>query len=235
MNSDDLIPRFGARCHYGLLWMADMNDITRRLCYLSDADDLCMQNILDLSHQIRTSEDALLVSCCLLEILRDKDLIKTPQVFSTLMTFLKADPLQKLEERLDSLTDRVRIRALRHYCAFTGRDSLDAEKAERAKALISDMMLTYGDSEFTRGLKNILSYPHRIRNNESTHRLSPYYLICRTDAFPLRQVSDSDLEVRPARRYTGSVPALRNTAPRHAHLKQRRFLFDRSGTFGRRK
>ena len=235
MNSDDLIPRFGARFHYGLLWMADLNDITRRLCYLNDADDPCMQTILDLSHQIRTSGDALLVTCCLLEILRDQDLIRAPQVLSGLLSYLKEDPLQKLEERLDHLTDRVRMRALRYYCAFTGRDGLDAEKAGRTKALIRDTMLTYGDSEFARCLKNVLSYPHRIRNNESTHRLSPYYLVCRTDAFSLRQVSDLDLEIHPARRYTSSVPSLRDSAPSHAHLKQRRFLFDRSKSFGRRK
>ncbi len=235
MNSDDLIPRFGARCHYGLLWMADMNDITRRLCYSTDADSPCMQVILDLSHRIRTSEDALLVSCCLLEILRDQDLIRAPQVLSALLSYLKTDPLQKLEERLDHLTDRVRMRALRYYREFSGRDSLDEEKAERTKALIRDAMLTYGESEFTRCLKNVLSYPHRIRNNESAHRLSPYNLICRTDAFPLRQVSDLDLEVRPVGRYTASAPALGNAAPKRAHLKQRRFLFNRSGTFGRRK
>ena len=235
MNSDDPIPRFGARCHYGMLWMADMTDLARRLCYSDDADSPCMRTVIDLSHQIRTSEDALLVTCCLLEILRDQDLIRAPQALSALLSYLKTDPLQKLEDRLDQLTDRVRMRALRYYCAFSGRDGLDTEKAERITALIRETMLAYGDSEFTRCLKNVLSYPHRIRNNESSHRLSPYYLICRTDAFPLRQVSDSDLEIRPSRRYTGSIPALKDTAVGHPRLKRRRFLFDRTTAFGRRK
>ncbi len=234
MNEDDLIPRFGARYHYGQLWMAGMNDLTRRLCYSNDADDPCFRTVLDLSHQVRTTEEALLITCCLLDILRDQDVIKAPQALNVLLSYLKADPLQKLEDRLDQLTDRVRMRALRYYRAFTGREELDRAQYSRTMETIREAMLMCGDGEFTRCLKNVLAYPHRIKNSESSHLTSPYCLICQTNAFPLRRINDSDLEIRPVKRYTGSVPTLRNTAARPTHLRQRRYRFQSPKASGRR-
>ena len=197
MNSDDLIPRFGARFHYGHLWMEDMTLPDRMRCYAAYAEVPCLRALLSLSHQIRTSEDALLVTCALLEVLRDKDILKAPQFINTLLVYLKVDPVQRMEERLDSLTDRVRNRALRYYRSFTGADTLDPVRYSIVMTAIRDAMIRFGDGGFAQGVKEVLMYPHRIANSESDRLISPYFLICRKDGGRLRAVTDPELKIRP--------------------------------------
>ena len=232
MNSDDMIPRFGARYHYGQMWMAELTDPDRKLCYPPDSEKPRMRAVLDFSRQIRTTEDALIVTCCLLEAVRDKDTIKAPQALGSMLSYMKVDPVKAMENRLDQMTDKVRARALRYYAAFTGRAEPDPVRYKRIMDSIQNLMAACGDAEFTRCLKNALASPHRIKNNESAHTVSPYCLICQTDGYPLRPISDLSLEIRPLRRYTASDPALLLPETHKLHLKQRRFLFLKNITPG---
>ncbi len=234
MNSDDLIPRFGARSHYGHLWLADLNEQDRRLCYSSSVNIPCVQVLFDLARQIRTTEDALLVTCCLLEVFRDQDTVKAPKALDGFLSYLKVDAtLRKMEDHLDKITERIRNRALRYYRAFSGREDLDPVQYGRTMQALLNVMDRFGDASFARSLKTVLYYPHRIKNSESGHRISPYYLICETGDYALRSVNDSDIEIRPPRRYAGTLPSLYTMDTHRRHLKHRRFRFIHSRRSGR--
>ena len=160
INADDVIARVGGRMHVGMCRVLPSSAAYRRLCYGPRADTPVMLNMLELLHDVRSTEDALLLVVALTESLVLLPESDSEEIVGTVMRMYLPD---MLAQRLTGYARRIAQEAQRRLWAQCEKGGCaDRQRLEKFAAEWAVCLKLYGAKESTAALLDVLLRPHAL-------------------------------------------------------------------------
>ncbi|MBR6787838.1 MAG: hypothetical protein IKM26_07935 [Clostridia bacterium] len=165
INADDVIARVGGQMHIGMCRVLPATAAFRRACYGSRADAPAMGAALDLMHQVRSTEDALLLFIALTESFLALPAEESEEVLSALIRRYLPD---QLSQHLTGYARRM-VRAIgRRLCKkceqVAGR--VQTERLSHFQAEWNEYFSLFGVREGAAMVMEALMRPHALSEPE---------------------------------------------------------------------
>lgn len=165
INADDVIARVGGQMHIGMCRVLPSTAAFRRACYGPRADSPALCAALDLMHQVRSTEDALLLFIALTESFLSLPEDESEEVLSTLMRLYLPDVLNQHLAGYARRMVRAVGRRLRKKCEQVA-GTIRKEQLEEFQMAWTAYFTQHGIREGAGAVLEALSRPHALSDEK---------------------------------------------------------------------